>query len=176
MLIISAAAVATAIQTKTVRLSVVSREKTEADNNIIIVSWRCSARGVSRRTKTTGKFAPGQPRWWQSSVLFLFPVHRHRVYSEYIAENREIARRRCWMRRPARIINKNDRGPEKFFDRARGGEMQHFCCSCTPVRDTALYYTYIHPTTTSRSRCTTVLPATHPSTASRIPYHADAWW
>lgn len=25
------------------------------------------------------------------------------------------------MRRPARIINKNDRGPEKFFDRARGG-------------------------------------------------------
>jgi len=94
--IVSAAAAATAIQTRTVRLSVVSREKTEADNNIIIVSWRCSARGVSRRTKTTGKFAPGQPRWRQSSVLFLFPVRRHRVYSEYSREQRN---------RPAAVLD-----------------------------------------------------------------------
>lgn len=36
-----------------------------------------------------------------------------------------------------RIINKNDRGPEKFFDHAPVGKGQHFCCSCTPVRGTA---------------------------------------
>jgi len=72
------------VKTKTERPS-------EEDNNII-VSWRCSGESqLSRRTKTTGKFAPGRPRW-QSSVLFLFPVRRHRVYS--VAENRETTRRR----------------------------------------------------------------------------------
>jgi len=119
-----------------VRPSVVSREKTEADNNIN-VSWRCSAGCLKTnenyrkiRSRTT---AAARARVAVDRIISISRPPSSRVYSPKI-EKKPPAGSRAGRGGPARIINKNDRGPEKFFD---VGEMQHFCYSCTPVRGTA---------------------------------------
>lgn len=123
----------------TVRPSVVSREKTEADNNII-VSWRCSAgclktnenyRKIRSRTTVAARVVVAVER-----IISISRPPSSRVYSPKTEKKPPAGSGAGWGG-PARIINKNDRGPEKFFDRVRVGEMQHFCCSCTPVRGTA---------------------------------------